>query len=84
MKSKRNGYRHYSNRQAIIASLSGLDEDLHRCASCINWNYCSQREILWLCQRLIGGFRVNSKHYKPVKIRKTTMRKLLKRRRAGK
>lgn len=78
MKSKRSKYNHYSNHQAVTASLSGIGEELHRCVSCINWNYCARHEILWLCRHL------NGKHWKPVKIRKTTMRKLLKRRRAGK
>ena len=73
MKGKTNRYYHYSNRKAIIASLSGV-EGFFACTSCINncVRYVKHKRT-WMCPR-----------YKPVKIRKTTMRKLLKRRRTEK
>ena len=72
MKGKTSRYLHYSNRKAIIASLSGVEE-FFACTACINWAHYVKHKRAWMCPR-----------YKPVKIRKTTMRKLLKRRRAGK
>ena len=72
MKSKTSRYFHYSNRKAIIVSLSGIEE-FFACTSCINWDRYVKYKRTWMCPR-----------YKPVKIRKTTMRKLLKRRRAEK
>ena len=77
MKSKESKHNHYDNRQAIIASLSGVDEGFDQCVACANRKYCwGEKELL--CPPL------SDKHYKPVKIRKTTMRKLLKRRRTEK
>ena len=72
MKSKTNRYYRYLDRKAIIASLSGV-EGFFACTSCINWDHYVKHKRARMCSR-----------YKPVKIRKTTMRKLLKRRRAGK
>ena len=76
MKRKTSRYFHYSNRKAIIASLSGFEKFI-ACTDCINWARCGDK-ITSKCQHF------DNEHYKPVKIRKTTMRKLLKRRRTEK
>ena len=73
MKSKESKHNHYDNRQAIIASLSGVDEEFDQCVACANRKYCwGEKELL--CPPL------SDRYWKPVKIRKVIMKKIIKRR----
>ena len=78
MKSKDGKHNHYVNRQITIETLSRIDGIFDECTACIRWSHCRYSGN-WLC--LLG---TENNYYKPVKIRKTTMRKLLKRRRTEK
>jgi len=78
MKSKDGKHNHYVNRQITIETWIGVNGTFNECTACIRWSHC-RCSGNWLCL-----LRTEKNYYRPVKIRKTTMRKLLKRRRAGK
>lgn len=71
MKNKGDGLLHYAHCQSIIKSLAGIYHNPFPRAGCVN--RCHLLNML-LCASFDGS------DYKPVKIRKTTMKKIIKRR----